>query len=347
MNEILFLVLFVSFVLIVLFLDLGIFDKHSHKISFKESLIWTGIWIFLALAFFVFLLLKGEFIHGIDTPEKLKSIVAKHDHSINVEVLNFSEALNLYRSTLAIEYLTGYLIEYTLSIDNIFVIFMIFVSFNINEIHYKRILFWGILGAVVFRFVFIFFTSALIQKFSWIFYVFGAILLYSGVKMIINRNKEEKIDTHNHPIIKFVSKFFRLVSKYEGERFFVRINGKIFITPLFLVLLIVEFSDIIFAIDSVPAIYSVTKDPYIVFFSNVFAILGLRSLFFLIVNIINYFRFLKLGISFLLIFIGFKLIFHSWLKEIGFSTTYSLYLVLFVLFGSILLSIILPPSKSK
>lgn len=346
-NEIFFFLGFLLLIFIILFIDLGFFDKHSHKVGFKESLIWTLVWISLALGFFVFLRLEGNLLHGIDSIELLKTKITENGHPLNIVGLDFQQAIQKYNANLSLEFITGYLIEYTLSIDNIFVILMIFLSFNVKEIHYKRVLFWGILGAIVFRFIFIFLSSALIHKFSWMFYIFGVILLYSGIKMFINRNKEEKVDAHHHPIVKFASKYFKVFPRFVGENFFIKKNKIFYITPLFLVLIIVEFSDIIFAVDSVPAIFSITKDPYIVFFSNIFAILGLRSLFFLIVHIINIFRFLKVGISLLLIFIGFKLIFHEWLKEIGFTTQYSLYIVLSILIGSILFSIILPIKEGK
>ncbi len=344
-NELIFFSIFLIFIFTVLFIDLGIFDKHSHKVKLKESLIWTLIWISFAIGFFIFLRFGGHLLHGIDSLQMLQQKIAENSHPINIDGLNFDQAIHLYNANLSLEYITGYLIEYTLSIDNIFVMLMIFFSFNVKEIHYKRVLFWGILGAIVFRFIFIFISSALIHKFSWMFYLFGAILLYSGIKMFINRNKEEKIDVQKHPIVKFASKYFKLFPRFVGENFFIKKNKKLYITPLFLVLLIIEFSDIIFAFDSVPAIFSVTKDPFIVFFSNIFAILGLRSLFFLVVHIINIFRFLKVGISFLLVFIGFKLIFHSWLDNIGFTVQHSLYIVLGVLLGSILLSIMFPAKK--
>lgn len=346
-NEIFFFSGFLFLIFIILFIDLGIFDKHSHKVSFKESLIWTIIWISLALGFFIFLRFEGNLLHGINTFDELQSKIIENAHPLKIDGLNFQQAIDKYNANLSLEFITGYLIEYTLSIDNIFVILMIFFSFNVKEIHYKRVLFWGIIGAIVFRFIFIFLSSALIHKFSWMFYLFGAILLYSGLKMFINRNKKEKVDAQHHPVVKFASKYFKVFPRFVGENFFIKKDKKLYITPLFLVLLIVEFSDIIFAVDSVPAIFSVTKDPYIVFFSNIFAILGLRSLFFLVVHVLNLFRFLKIGISLLLIFIGFKLIFHDWLKEIGFTTQYSLYIVLSILIGSILFSIFLPSKKEK
>jgi len=346
LNELIFFSSFLLLILFTLFIDLGIFDKHSHKVSFKESLIWTIVWVSIALGFFIFLRFEGHLLHGIKNNETLSAKIIENSHPIKIDQLNFEQAIDLYNKNLSLEFITGYLIEYTLSIDNIFVILMIFLSFNVKEIHYKRVLFWGILGAIVFRFIFIFLSSALIHKFSWMFYVFGFILLYSGFKMFINQNKEEQVDAQHHPVVKFASKYFKVFPRFVGENFIIKKQKRFYITPLFLVLIIVEISDIIFAVDSVPAIFSVTKDPYIVFFSNIFAILGLRSLFFLVVHVINLFRFLKIGISFLLIFIGFKLIFHEWLKNIGFTTQHSLYIVLSILIGSILFSVLLP-KKNK
>jgi tellurite resistance protein TerC len=331
---------FLVVVLAILFIDLGIFDKHSHKTSLRESLIWISVWVGLALVFYFFLRFYGHLLHGIDSFEKLSAIIKENGHPISVANFSFEEALKIYNRNLSLEYITGYVIEYTLSLDNVFVIFMLFVSFNVKEIHYKRVLFWGILGAIIFRFLFIFLLSALIHKFEWMFYVFGAILFYSGIKMFVNRNKEEKVDPQHHPLVKFASKYFHVFPRFVGENFFVKKSKRLYVTPLFVVLLLVEFSDIIFAFDSIPAIFSVTKDPYIVFFSNIFAILGLRTLFFLVVHLNNLFKYLKVGISFLLIFIGFKLMFHSWLVQIGFTTQHSLMVVLFTLILSIAASLI-------
>lgn len=342
-------IFFIAFLVIIfgiLFIDLGIFDKKSHEVSFKEAGIWTLVWIGLAIAFFFLLREKGYLIHGIDTVKEIQQKIDLNNHPISIEGLPLKEAQKVYDHNLALEFITGYVIEYTLSIDNIFVILMIFLSFSIAEKYYKRVLFWGIFGAVVFRFIFIFVGSALLHHFSWMFYVFGAILLYSGGKMFLERNKEEKIHTKDHPVVKFSSKIFNVYPHMVGDNFFVRIDKKLHITPLLLVLIVIEFSDIIFATDSIPAIFSVTSDQYVVFYSNIFAILGLRSLFFFVVRIINMFRFLKVGISFLLIFIGFKLIFHAWLAKIGFTTMHSLYVVLGVLFGSILISVIFPGKKN-
>lgn len=339
-NELLFFTLFLVFIFFILSIDLGVLNRKSHNISFKESLFWTSLWVSLSLGFYFFIIAKGQMLHGITHLEQLQSIIHKYQHPIQIDSLEFDTALKVYQQNLGIEYITGYLIEYALSVDNIFIMIMIFLAFGIKKLYYHRVLFWGILGAIIMRFVFIFTASALIQKFSWVLYLFGILLVYTGIRMFINRNKQSEIDTAHHPVVRFVSKYFSVDSKYKGQKFSIRKNGKKFITPLLIVLLVIEFTDVIFAIDSVPAIFSVTKDPYIVFFSNIFAIIGLRSLFFLLINIMGYFHYLKHGLSILLTFIGIKLLAHHWLDEIGFKTKHSLYGVLIILGFSMLLSII-------
>jgi tellurite resistance protein TerC len=310
-------------------------------ISFKEALIWTCVWVGLALAFYLFLIHYGHLIHGIDNMDKLKEIVSKHHHPEKILLAgSFEASLSKYNFNLGLEYITGYLIEYALSIDNVFVMILIFMSFGVEQKYYKRVLFWGILGAIVMRFVFIFLSSILIHKFYWILYVFGVFLIYAGIQMFLSRNRKEQIDPGKHPVVRFASKYFALYPEINDERFWLRIDGKLFITPLMLVLLVIEFSDVLFAVDSVPAIFSVTQDPYLVFFSNIFAIIGLRSLFFLIINVMNRFRYLKHGLSVLLTFIGVKMVFHEWLEHIGFSTIHSLLVVLLIICTSIFLSLI-------
>ncbi|MFZ4740661.1 MAG: TerC/Alx family metal homeostasis membrane protein [Bacteroidales bacterium] len=341
-NEIIFFSGFIAFILLMLFVDLVLVGKKSHVVSFKESITWTVVWVSISLIFYMVIRTHGEWIHGIDSIEKLNHIIKVHDHPINIDGLDFESALSVYRNNLSLEYLTGYLIEYALSVDNVFVMILIFISFGVQQKYYKRVLFWGIIGAIVMRFVFIFLSSALIQEFAWILYLFGLLLIFTGIKMFLTRNKEGKMDADKHPIVKFASKHFSVYPRYVQQHFIVRKNGKNFITPLFIVLLVIEFTDVIFAVDSVPAIFSITKDPYIVFFSNIFAIIGLRSLFFLLSNVMNKFRFLKVGLAVLLTFIGFKMIFHHWLKEIGFTTAHSLYVVLAILIVSVLASLLVP-----
>jgi tellurite resistance protein TerC len=255
----------------MLALDLGVFHKNDNKISLKNAIVWTIIWILIASLFGVIIWMKDG-------------------------------------KQLALEYYAGYLIEKSLSLDNIFVMILIFTTFNIDEKYYHRILFYGILGAIIMRFIFIFVASALINRFEFTLVIFGLILIYSAVKMFINRNKQETIDLKKNRLIRFFNKRGRLTSEIKNHDFFTRINGKLFITPLFIILLMVEFADLIFAVDSIPAVFGITRNPYIVFYSNIFAILGLRSLFFIISNIMNRFNWLKYLLMLLLLFIGIKMI---------------------------------------
>ena len=345
-RELIFFSIFIVFILAILLVDLGIFNKKSHIIPFKEAIAWSLVWIMLALGFYLLIQTNGELIHGIKNQEHLTEIVMKYDQPIP-QGHTYEENLKIYKDNLSLEYITGYLIEYALSVDNVFVMVLIFLSFSVAQRFYKRVLFWGILGAIIMRFIFIFVSSALIQNFFWVLYIFGALLIFTGIKMFISRNKEEKIEPEKHPIVKFASKYFNVYPKYVRHHFWIKKNGKFFLTPLFVVLLVIEFSDVLFAVDSVPAIFSITKDPYIVFFSNIFAILGLRSLFFLVMNMMNTFIYLKHGLSILLTFIGVKMFIGEWLKEHGFTTSHSLYVVLAILVVSIAASLFFKPKKIK
>jgi tellurite resistance protein TerC len=238
--------------------------------------------------------------------------------------------------------LSGYLIEKSLSIDNLFVIMAILKAFTVKKEAYKQVLFWGILGAILMRFIFIFAGAALITRFEWVLYIFGAYLLYAGIKMYLDRNKEIHIEPQNHPMVKFLSKRFNVYPRYVDNRFFIRKEARLFFTPLFVVLMLVEVSDLIFALDSIPAVFAVTRDPYIVFFSNIFAILGLRSLFFLLIKVVERFYLLKVGVSLLLVFVGLKLIAHDWMLQIGYKPVFSLYIILGILTLSVTLSILIP-----
>lgn len=340
MAESITLIIFFAFIILMLFLDLGVFHKKDHEIKFKEALIWTIVWISLALLFYVFIYLRGELIHGIEDMETLLSINKKHHHRLNFDGMSFQEAIHLYRKTLSLEYLSGYLIEKALSIDNIFVFILIFTSFNVNRAYLHRILFFGIIGALVFRFIFIFAAAALIERFEFILVIFGAFLLFTAIKMFIDRNKEEKIDIENHKLVRFFAKRGWSTTKVHGHDFFIKENGKWLATPLFIVLLIVELSDIVFAVDSIPAIFSVTNDPYIVFMSNVFAILGLRSLFFMLESIMDKFRYLKIGLSVLLGYIGVKMIL-VFVFDLHISTGFSLMMILAILTISIVGSLLM------
>ena len=345
LSEIIFFGSFTLLISLFLFIDLGIFDKKSHTISFRESIIWTTIWVCLALLFFVFIRYYGYLIHGITNMEDLQMVTAKYYEKISVDGMSFQEAISTYQRNMSLEFITGYVIEYSLSIDNIFVIILVFASFGIPQIHFKRILFWGIIGAFVMRFVFIFLSSALISRYGWILYVFGAFLLFTGVKMFLDRNKEQEVHPERNPIVKWLSKRFPVTKELHGQKFLVKLDNKTHLTPLFICLVVIEFTDLIFAVDSVPAIFSVTKDPYIVFFSNIFAILGLRSLFFLVNNIMNMFRYLKVGLALLLTFIGVKMLAHHWLEQWGFETIHSLIIIFGIIATSIVASLLIPEKK--
>ncbi len=307
-----------AFVVVMLTLDLFVFHKKDHVVGVKEAAIWTGIWVSLAMGFAVLVWFFGDWMMPPDA-----SVTD----------------LNAYRGEMVSEFLAGYFLEESLSIDNIFVMIMIFVSFGIKKEYYHRVLFWGIFGAIVLRFIFIFALAGLISRFAWLLAVFGVILIYSGVKMFLDKG-DEQIDTANHPIVKFASKHFPVTTKSHGHDFFIHEGGKWLMTPLFLVLLVIEFSDIIFAVDSIPAVFSVTKNPVIVYTSNIFAIMGLRSLFFLLSDVADRFWMLHYGLGVLLTFIGVKMIggeFFDW----HIPTLASLAVILGILVFSIVLSMLI------
>jgi tellurite resistance protein TerC len=343
-NEIVFLSGFVLLIGVMLLIDIGLFHKKDHVISFKEAAAWTAVWVGVALCFYVFIYFFADLIHGVENIDDLLSLNTRFQHRLRLQGLSFEDALVLYRHALSLEYITGYLIEKSLSVDNIFVMIMIFMAFNVEKKFYHRVLFYGILGAIVFRFIFIFTASALIQRFHWVLLVFGAVLIFTGIKMFVQRNKEEKIDAENHPAVRFLSKHNLTTPDFSGHNFFVKTARGLLCTPLFVVLLVVEFSDIIFAFDSIPAIFAVSKDPFVVFFSNIFAILGLRSLFFMLERVMDKFRFLKTGLAVLLVFIGVKM-FLPELFEIEIGIGVSLLVIVGILTVSILLSILFPKDE--
>lgn len=341
-NELVFFGGFLLFIFLMLAVDLGLFNKKDHEVSLKEAGIMSLVWVAFALGFYVLLINIGQKLHGITDFASLQEVTKAHFHPIKLNPQDFEASLNTYRQNLGLEFLTGYVVEYALSVDNIFVMVLIFSAFKVAPKLYHRVLVWGIIGAISMRFLFIFLGATLISEFSWILYLFGAFLVYTGFMMFINKEEDENIDTENHPVVRFASRYFAIHPRFEGNKFFIRIDGKRFITPLFLVLMIIEFSDLIFAVDSIPAIFSVTKDPYIVFFSNIFAILGLRSMFFLLVNIIHKFHYLKTGLAILLIFIGVKMLAHHWLVLIGFTTAHSLIIIVSILVISVVASLLFP-----
>ncbi|QBQ40042.1 TerC/Alx family metal homeostasis membrane protein [Sphingobacterium psychroaquaticum] len=344
-HELLFFGGFIIFIVLMLAIDLGLFSKSDKPVSLKAAAIMSAIWVLFALAFGLVLYFWGNELHNVHDFETLKQVVAKHLHNIKINENDLAASIQTYNANLTIEYLTGYVVEYALSVDNIFVMVLLFSSFGIPEKYYHKVLVWGIIGAILLRCIFIFVGAALIAKFGWILYVFGAFLVYTGINMYITRNKEEEVDPQNHPVVKFASKYFKVTPRLDQGKFFHVENGVKYMTPLFLVLLVIEFTDLIFAVDSIPAIFSVTKDPYIVFFSNIFAVLGLRSMFFLLVNIIHKFHYLKVGLAFLLIFIGAKMLLHGQLEAIGFKTIHSLIIIISILVISVIASLMFPKKE--
>lgn len=270
-----FWILFNVFIFFMLILDLGVFRKKSHEIKTKEAILWTFIWIFFAFVF-------------------------------NILVYYWFGKQKAY------EFLTGYLIEKALSIDNIFVFIMIFSFFQIPAKYQHKVLFWGILGALILRVFFIFAGVALIEKFHFTIYIFGSILIYTGYKMF--KGSEVKVEPEKNPIIRFFKKFLPVSGQLHDDRFFIKQNGKYHATSLFLVLILVESSDIVFAVDSIPAILAITQDQFIVYTSNVFAILGLRSLYFALSGIVKRFWLLNYGLAIILIFVGIKMLLIDFYK---------------------------------
>jgi tellurite resistance protein TerC len=321
-SEVVFMGGFLVLVAVMLAIDLGLVNKRDHVVTLREALMWTGVWVGVAMLFWVFLFFRGELLHG-------------------VEGLSGAE-LAAYRRELSLEYLTGYLIEKALSVDNIFVMIMIFLSFRVDPKYYHKILFWGILGAVVMRFAFIFTAAALVSRFAWVLWIFGGILVFSGIKLFFEKDEpESEKDMKKHPLVRFISKRFRMTRKDYDGRFIVKLRRHWYITPLLLVLVVIEASDVIFAVDSIPAIFSVTLDPYIVFFSNIFAILGLRSLFFVLSSVLGKFHYLKTGLAVLLTFIGAKMLLHG-IFHITITTGVSLIVIVGILALSVVASLVFP-----
>ncbi len=342
--EIISTLIFLVFIIAVLMVDLVFVGRKVHVISTKEAAIWSVIWISLGISFYFVLYYFGHLLHGIDSIERLREIAEKYNPYLEFKSTVFDEMLFEYKKSQAINYISGYFIEKTLSVDNIFVMLIILQGFSVPLKDYKMVLFWGILGAIVLRFIFIFAGVVIIQKFEWVLLLFGAFLLFQGIKILVEKEKPPT-DPKDSWLVKYLSKHINLHTGYDRDKFWFRQNGKLFFTPLFLVLIMIEFSDLVFAFDSIPAIFAVSRDPFIVFFSNIFAILGLRSLFFLVANLVMKFRFLKHGVALLLVFVGFKLLIHGKLKSWGFQPEYSLYLIAFIMVSSIVLSVIFPKKE--
>lgn len=298
-EHVVFWIGFIAFVTIMLVLDLGVFHRKIHKVPVKEAVIWTGVWITLAMIFDVLI----YFDMG-----RIKSL----------------------------EFITGYVIEYSLSVDNIFVFILIFSFFQVNERYQHKVLFWGIIGALFMRAIFIFTGVALINRFHWIIYIFGGFLIITGIRMLFH--EEVHVEPDKNPVVKFFRKFLPVIDTMHEDKFFLRKNSRSYATPLFLVLLIIESSDLIFAVDSIPAVLAITRDSFIVFTSNIFAVLGLRSLYFAVSGMMEYFRFLKIGLAFVLSFVGIKMCISGFIEIPVF---FSLLTILTILLISIIASVVI------
>lgn len=319
---------FIIFVLILLLIDLGIFHRESHEVSFKESLTWSIIWVSLALIFNVLFYYYANWKFANDT--------------ILLNIPGFNPEAAAKQS--ALEFLTGYVVEKSLAVDNIFVFVVVFSFFGIPLKYQHRILFFGILGALIFRLIFISLGSILLQ-YQFIVIVFGIFLILTGIKILFA--PEKPINPENNPIIKLFKRYFKVTPTIEGQKFFIRKEGLLFATPLFVALLFIEVSDIIFAVDSVPAIFAITKEPLIVFTSNVFAILGLRAMYFMLAGVVDRFKYLKYGLGLVLVFVGLKM---AWLNEAfggKFPISWSLIIILSIISSSIIFSLIRSKSKNS
>jgi tellurite resistance protein TerC len=302
-NQILFWVIFNLFVLAMLILDLKVFHRKAHVIHIREALLWSAVWIAMALAF-------------------------------NIGIYFW------YGSEKALQFLTGYLIEKSLSMDNIFVFLLIFSYFEVPPLYQHKVLFWGVFGAIVLRAIFIIAGVALISRFHWIIYVFGAFLIFIGIKMALE--KEKKIRPEKNPVLRLFRRFIPVLEDYEGDKFFVKRHRDYFATPLAVVLLVVETTDIIFAVDSIPAILAITSDPLIVYTSNIFAILGLRALYFAFGELMRLFRYLHYGLAIILVFVGIKMVLADFYKI---PVEIALGVVAIILFLSVMASRLWPRKR--
>ncbi|MEW6778158.1 MAG: TerC family protein, partial [Bdellovibrionota bacterium] len=295
---------FSVFVLVALAVDLGVLHKEAREVRFREALVASVMWVSLAVVFFAFVYFR-------------------------------------LGSKVGLEFATGYLIELSLSVDNLFVFLVIFGALAVPPAVLHRVLFWGVLGALILRGIFIGVGAALINRFHWIIYIFGGFLIFTGIKLLF-RGEEEEVRPENNPAVKLARKVIPLVPEYRGQNFFVVENGKRLATPLFIVLVAVEFTDLVFALDSIPAVFAVTSDPFIVYTSNIFAILGLRSFFFLLAGVVGKLRFLRYGLAFVLSFVGVKMVIVEFYKiPIGISLS----VVAVLIGGSVIVSLLFPPPE--
>ncbi len=345
---------FIVFVLAMLALDLGVFHRKAHVVSMREALGWSAVWIAMGLSFSVFIYFgyENQWL-GLGTVPDQMAVSASNPTGINDG------------AAASLKYVTGYLIEKSLSVDNIFVIAMLFGFFAVPALYQHRVLFWGIIGALAMRGVMIAIGAALLREFTWIIYVFGGFLILTAVKMLVM--KDHAGDPNENAVVRLTRRLFNVTERYHGQHFFVRAGshaadeaetpgadtlrdkvveaakpGALLATPLFLALVMVEFTDLIFAVDSIPAIFAVTTDPFLVFTSNVFAILGLRSLYFALAGMIDKFRHLKPALALVLIVVGVKMMTHTWLKAM-LGENFNLYLlavVLLILAGGVVASLL-------
>ena len=291
---------FFALVLAMLALDLGVFNRREHRIGLREALFWSVVWTLVALAFNLWIYYR-------------------------------------FGSQIGLEFLTGYIIERSLSFDNIFVFIVIFNYFAVPAQYQHRVLFWGILGALISRGVFIAMGTALLTRFSWLIFVFGGFLVYTGIKILME--KETEVHPEKNPVLKLFQRFVPLTGHYRGKRFFVHDDGRLKATPLMLVLVVVEATDVVFAVDSIPAVFGVTRNAFIVFTSNIFAILGLRALYFLLAGLMHKFQYLSYGLGLVLVFVGAKMLLHDWVEI---PIELSLGIVLALLTAAIVISLLRP-----
>jgi tellurite resistance protein TerC len=296
--------IFAVIIILFLVLDLGLFHKKAHKISTKSALYQSIFWVIVSTLFGVFILVYDE--SGTEG---------------------------------AVQYFSAYLTEYALSVDNIFVILLILKYFKVNEAYYHKVLFWGILGAIVFRGIFIFVGTYLIEQFHWILYIFGVFLVYSGIRIYFE-DGDEKIEPEKNPILKFCKKYLPMSHHDHGGNFVIREHGKLLFTPLFLVIVLIETTDLIFAVDSIPAAFAITQNPFLIYTSNIFAVMGLRAMFFLLAGIIDKFYLLQKGLSVILFFIGAKMLLDIWHVEVNVYLSFTVIIVTLTL--SIIFSVLIP-----
>jgi tellurite resistance protein TerC len=296
---------FLALVFGLLALDLGVFNRKVHRVGLREAVFWSIFWTILALIFNAWVYWQGG-------PQ------------------------------LGLEFLTGYIIERSLSFDNIFVFIVIFNYFAVPSEYQHRVLFWGILGALISRGIFIGMGTALLARFEWLILVFGAFLVYTGIKILLN--KETEVHPEKNPVLRLFQRLVPLTTRYHGKHFFVREAGRLVATPLMLVLVVVEATDVVFAVDSIPAVFGVTRDPFIVFTSNIFAILGLRALYFLLAGLMHKFQYLGFGLGLVLVFVGAKMLLHDW---VPIPTSWSLGIVLAILTVAVVVSLLRPVSSEE